>query len=247
MDLLEQEEWLRAVAELYQNDPKEAIEYLNEEIRLDPEWPAPYVSLVLCYLKERQYARALAEATLLMCLRPAYFKGYFAAGLICRCKGEYENAEPHFDSAILLCRDWVAVAGIYRSRGLNSWQAEDRPRALDDFCMAIMLEPERSDCWLYRGWVQLQLGAFQQALHDLNMAIELGCEDVDVWVCRCVAFNNLGREAEGSADLKKAWAMGYVDEENRSLRERFLAGFYYYRARALACLRTVWRRRVTSG
>jgi tetratricopeptide (TPR) repeat protein len=239
MDLLEQEELVRAVAD----DPKKAIEYLNEESSLDPEWPVPYASLVaLGYLGFKEYDRALDTATQLICLVPTDFRGYFSAGLSHRGKGEYENAEFHFEIAILLCQYWSSAAGVYLSRGHNSWLGGDRSRALDDFCMAIMLEPESSDCWLCRGRVHLQLGAFQRALHDLNMAIELGCEDVDVWVGRGMAFNNLGREAEAYADLKKAWALGYEREENRPLREWFLAGFYYYRATALVGLRTVWKR-----
>ena len=83
----------------------------------------------------------------------------------------------------------------------------------------------------------------ENTVESFAKAIELGCEDVDAWVGRGMAFNNLGRGAEAYADIKKAWAMGYVDEENRSLRERLLAGFYYYRARALVGLRAVWRRR----
>lgn len=84
-------------------------------------------------------------------------------------------------------------------RHLGEWQ-----KALDDFSIAIGLDPENPINWNNRGHALRLMGRAEESLVHFEWAIELDPTYRLAWLNRAAAYAALGRDAEAVADYSEA-------------------------------------------
>ena len=97
-------------------DPKKAIEYLNNAIKLKPDYVEAYNNRGLAYFNFGQYQRAIEDYNKALRLKPDFAKAYYTRGSAYRYLGKYQRAIEDYNEAIRLKPDYVEA---YNNRGVT--------------------------------------------------------------------------------------------------------------------------------
>jgi len=186
-------------------DPKKAIEYLNNAIKLQPG-NYYYVLRGVAYTDLGQYQRAIADYTEAIRLKPddadeAYYNRGFAYDKL----GQYQRAIADYNKAIRLRPDY---ARAYSNRGSVYQELGQLQRAIKDYNQAIRLKPDYPDTYYNRGNAYRNLGQLQRAIEDYNQVIRLQPDDFDAYNNRGVAYFLQGNNKLGCIDAQKTCELG---------------------------------------
>jgi len=144
-------------------DPKKAIEYLNNAIKLKPDYVEAYNNRGLAYFNLGQYQRAIKDYNKALRLKPDFTKAYYNRGSAYRHLGKHQRAIEDYDNALRLKPDF---ADAYYNRGAAYDDFGQYQRAIEDYNEALRLKPDYVEAYNNRGVTYL--------LQDNN---ELGCRD----------------------------------------------------------------------
>ena len=160
-------------------------------------------------LKQRKYDEALraADAALAADPKSTDAKGTRADSLAGRAQNfaavsRWNETIADYSAAI----QTLPSAAIYTQRGAAYMErngSNDPQTALDDFAMAIQLDPRCTDAFALRGAAYLSRGQFEAAINDLTRAIEINAETPGA-AYKAGPVHNLRAIAErsaGKADL----------------------------------------------
>jgi tetratricopeptide (TPR) repeat protein len=164
-------------------DPKKAIEYLNNIIKLQPE---AYIYAIrgLIYAAElKQYQRAIEDFNDAIRLKPDLAEAYYGRGSAYDDLGQQQRAIEDYNVAIRLQPDYYKA---FYNRGLDYGGLGQYQNAIEDYNEAIRLKPDLSEAYVNRGDTYNSLGQYQLAIESLNEAILLKPDDA-------YAYHNLGR------------------------------------------------------
>ncbi len=124
------------------SDANQALSYLNESIRLDPDNPKAFNNRGVAYFEMGVYELAVRDYDKAIQLDPAYADALNNRGITLFRLGRIEAAIRDFDQVTTLKPDWVE-AYLQRAEAYkNLWQYE---RALDNYSRAARLKPEADD------------------------------------------------------------------------------------------------------
>ena len=87
--------------------------------------------------------------------------------------------------------------GAYRSKG-------EVKRAIEDFDLALEIDPRQARIYVNRGLAYRDKGDLDQAVADFSKAIEIDSQYGDALVNRCVAYADQGKPDLAIADCTKA-------------------------------------------
>jgi tetratricopeptide (TPR) repeat protein len=97
-------------------DSKKAIEYLNEAIKLKPDYVEAFNNRGLAYFNLGQYQRAIKDYNNALRLKPDFTGAYYNRGAAYDDLGQYQRAIEDYDNALRLKPDYVEA---YNNRGVT--------------------------------------------------------------------------------------------------------------------------------
>ena len=183
-------------------DPKKAIEYLNNAIKLQPDYADAYVNRGIAYSNLGQYQRAIQDYNEAIRLKPDYAMAYYNRGLAYgRDLGQHQRAIEDFNEAIRLKPDY---APAYNNRGLAYSYLKQYQRAIEDFNEATRLKPDPATYYNRGNTYGIGLGQHQRAIEDYNQAIRLKPDHYMAYGNRGVAYGYLGQYKNAREDYDEA-------------------------------------------
>lgn len=90
------------------------------------------------------------------------------------------------------------------NRGLSYAAISEHQKAIDDFTIAIELDPKNTNAYYYRGLSYALLGDLQNAIEDCGHAIELDPNYVLAYIVRGNYYSQLGKHQHAVDDFTKA-------------------------------------------
>jgi TolB-like protein/Tfp pilus assembly protein PilF len=206
-----------------------AIGYLEEAIRVDPEYAQAYAELASAYVIQHyvggrsrkealKQARPLAEHAIK--LDPALAEGYVTLGLINRLELQWEAAESNYDSAIALNPDLAVARWEY---GLYLESSERLDEAIIQLEEATRLSPLEAHFYSMLAYTYAEANRSQEALDTLHHALELDPDVPFVYE----TFGDVYGLFLGRLDQAVKWHTKGLQREPDSVRLRpFIAAFY---------------------
>ncbi len=183
-------------------DPKKAIEYFNNAIKLQPDYAAAYNSRGVAYGRDLgQYQRAIEDYNKVIRLKPDYAPAYNNRGNAYGKLGRHQRAIEDYSKAIRLKPD---NAFAYGNRGAAYDLLGQYQRALEDYNEAIRLKLDDAKIYNSRGVAYGNLGQHQRAIADFNEAIRLKPDNAVAYNNRGLAYAYLGQYKNAREDFDEA-------------------------------------------
>ena len=129
-------------------DPQKAIEWLNEAIRLNPDYADAYNYRGGVYSQLGQYDRAIQDNNEAIRLTPNYFWGFYFRGDVYVRLKQYQRAIEDYNEVIRLN---PSLASVYSNRGAAYLELKQYQRAIEDFSEHIRLKPKDAEPYFGRG------------------------------------------------------------------------------------------------
>ena len=152
-------------------DPRKAMEYLNNAIKLQPDFKAAYNNRGNAYNDLGQPQRAIQDYDTAIRLKPDYADAYYNRGNAYYKLKQYQRAIQDYDTAIRLKPEDSAS---YNNRGLAYDSLKQYQRAIQDFDTAIHLKPDYARAYNNRGISYILSGNNQEACRSFIKACKLG-------------------------------------------------------------------------
>jgi uncharacterized RDD family membrane protein YckC/lipoprotein NlpI len=210
--VLTAEDWYYKATALWDGkqytDPKKAIEYLNNAIKLRPDIAATYINRGIAYGELGDYQHAIESYNEAIRLQPHDVDTYFRRGYYYSKLSLYQRAIDDYNVVVRLKPDY---ADVYLNRGCNYLTLDQYQRAIEDFNKAIRLEPDFVKAYYFRGVAYFyldNLGKSQHAIKDFNEAIRLKPDFVEAFYFRGVVYLFKGNKKLGCSDAQKACELG---------------------------------------
>ena len=169
---------------------EKAIEYLNNAIKLNPDYVEAYCNRGTAYNNLGQYQRAIEDFSKAILLKLDYADAYNNRGFSYSGLGQYQRATEDFNESIRLQPD---NAKPYYNRGNAYNNLGQYHRALEDFSKAILLQPNDATAYYNRGLVYYVLSQKRRAIEDYSKAIRLKPDYAKAYKNRGNAYDALGR------------------------------------------------------
>ena len=152
-------------------DPQKAIEYLNEAIRLRPDFMVAYDYRGGAYADLGLYQQAIKDFNQVIRLKPDRYIAYLSRGSAYSDLKLYKQAIKDYDKAIRLKPDEFVA---YSSRGFVYMEMGLYQQAIKDFNQVIRLKPDWSSAYNTRGLAYILSGNSGEGCRSLTRACELG-------------------------------------------------------------------------
>jgi tetratricopeptide (TPR) repeat protein len=114
-------------------DPKKTIEYLNNAVKLQPDYAEAYSDRGTAYNGLGQYQRAIEDYNKAIRLKPAHADAYNNRGAAYDKLGQYQRAIDDYNDAIRLKPDYASAyynrGGAYLKQGNNKLGCRDAQKA----------------------------------------------------------------------------------------------------------------------
>ena len=179
---------------------KEALEYFNHLIELNPGYDNAYVNRSIAYENLGEHELAIEDCNRAIELNPKLTEAYNIRAWVHTRSGKYEQAIKDYNHAIVLD---PGVAEIYNDRGgayamLNMYEL-----AKEDFNRAITLNPKHAPAYANLGHIYMKLGKYELAIDCSTHAIELNPGPAEFYATRGVAYIEVGKPVLGLKDLQR--------------------------------------------
>jgi len=155
-------------------DNNKVIEYLNNAIKLQPDYTLAYYNRGTAYLKLGQYQRAIEDYNESIRLKPDDFNAYSNRGGAYGALGQKQRAIEDFNKAIHMKPDFVLA---YNTRGTAYLKLGKYQNAIEDYDEAIRLKPYDTGAYYNKAGLFALQNNVTQACNWLRLAIERGYND----------------------------------------------------------------------
>jgi tetratricopeptide (TPR) repeat protein len=184
-----------------------AVSYLNEALRLRPDYRDALLERWLARGMANQWPEALADATAVLRLSSGdaeLAQGYNSRGFAQLQLKNYDGAIRDCCEALRLGRKLTAV---YITRG-DAYRMKIEPeKAIADYSTAIQLDPNGGDFYTKRGQAYHLMGKVDEAFADFSRSIELKPNAVSYFFRGCYRSNR----GQHAAAIQDAWAARALD------------------------------------
>ncbi|MCX5830006.1 MAG: tetratricopeptide repeat protein [Deltaproteobacteria bacterium] len=181
-------------------DPGKAIVYLNEAIRLKPDFAEAYWSRGLYYYSQNHHQQAIRDYDESIRMKPNFAEAFTGRGFAYCLLDQPQRAIKDFDQAIRLKPD---DPYIYSMRGDAYAYLGQYQQAIKDYDKAIHLKPDDAKAYYDRGLTYQKLGQYQRAIADYNEAILLKPGHVLAYGNRGNVYVNLGKHQRAIEDFNE--------------------------------------------
>ncbi|MEN6467687.1 MAG: tetratricopeptide repeat protein [Smithella sp.] len=185
-------------------ESKRVIEYLNNAIKLQPDYTDAHINRGSAYIILGQYQLAIADINQAMRLKPddAYYLYYNRANAY-SALGLYQRAIEDYNEALRQKPDDILDGSAYRSRGNAYAMLGQYQLAIEDYSKAIQLRPDHAVAYYSRGTAYSKLSHHQSAIEDYNEAIRLKPDYADAYYNRGYVYLNQGTTTIWAALMRK--------------------------------------------
>jgi tetratricopeptide (TPR) repeat protein len=163
-------DWFNKAKAINYTDQKKAIEYLNNAIKLQPNYVSAYGLRGDIYENLGQHQSAIEDYNKAISLKP-FAAIYYQRGIVYSRLDQHQRAIEDFNEAIRLKPNY---AGAYQSRGVMYTVLLQYQRAIEDYNEAISLEPDNVESYNCRGYVYFKQGDKKLGCTDAKKACDLG-------------------------------------------------------------------------
>jgi tetratricopeptide (TPR) repeat protein len=183
------------------SDPRKALGYLDQALRLKPDYAWAYNGRGEAYRNLKDYPRAIQDYTQAIRLNPDIALAYSNRGEAYRNLKDYPRAMEDYTQAIRL---EPHLAEAYLNRGAAYVDLEDYSRAIQDCDQAIRLKPDYAEVYINRGAAYLGLKNYSRAIQDLDRAIRLEPHLAEAYLNRGAAYVALEDYSRAIQDCDQA-------------------------------------------
>jgi tetratricopeptide (TPR) repeat protein len=173
----------------------EAITALEQAVKSQPDSFPAWYGLSIGYRESNQLDKALAAINKAIQLQPNNPNVYAQKWAVLISLKRYREAAAAINKAIELS----PRAAFYLARGFVRYESEDKQGAIDDFNLAIKINPNFAEAYVGRGGVRYESGDKQGAIDDFNLAIKINPNLAQAYFVRGVVRNELG-DKQGAID-----------------------------------------------
>lgn len=207
-----------------QNDPKRAIVFYRQAIKLNPNHYGAHFGLYLCFSAQNDLANQIAPLSACIVLEPNDPELYYLRGMAHFALEDHDKAFEDFDTAVL--RDPKFVHG-YFYRGRMHVVARRWKDAEIDFTRTLDLDPDSTHARSWRAIALAKLDRYREAGEDAERAVR---EDPDDWTtllyaARAYAQMVRAASADEQEPQSEALAQLYGDRSVELLGRAIERGF----------------------
>ncbi len=130
-----------------------------------------FVNRAGCYMKTREYEKALTDIEKFIGYYPVNKTGLSLAGKAAAASGDNIRAMEFFSENLKL---HPHDADCYMDRANSYFVSKSWEWAIKDYTMSLDLDPGNSEVWLNKGIAQLSSGRADDACHDFRKSFSLG-------------------------------------------------------------------------
>jgi tetratricopeptide (TPR) repeat protein len=189
------------------SDPRKSIEYMNEFIRLEPDFAMAYYVRGDAYADLGEHQQAIRDYDQAIRMKIGDVGVYNDRAVSYFRSGQHEKAMQDFDKAIRLKPEIEVVAKVYFNRGFFYAELDQFQRAIGDYNEAIRLKPDFAHAYGNRGIAYVYLEQYQRAIPDLDEAIRLepdSPDNAEIFSTRGFAYAHMGQHQQAFRDLDEA-------------------------------------------
>ncbi|MBD2279605.1 serine protease [Aphanizomenon flos-aquae] len=161
---------------------------LQQAVQSQPDFVPAWYNLSAVYRYSNQLDKALAAINKAIQLQPNNPNLYNQKYAVLRDLKRYREAAAAINKAIELS----PRAAFYNNRGIVRDDLGDKQGAIDDYNLAIKINPNDADAYYNRGNVRDDLGDKQGAIDDYNQAIKINPNNANAYYNRGIVRNELG-------------------------------------------------------
>ena len=183
------------------NDPQKTIEYLNEAIRLKPDYSEAYHVRGRAYLHLEQYHLTINNCNEAIRLKPDDFRPYINRGIAYEYLEQYQEAMKDFSEGIRLKPDNFLA---YLNRGNLYANLKQYQLAINDADEAIRLKSDNFGPYFLKGRVYFILGNYNEAINNFNEVIHLKPDNFQSYLNRGVIYSSKKQYQQAIEDFNEA-------------------------------------------
>jgi tetratricopeptide (TPR) repeat protein len=173
----------------------EAITALQQAVQSQPDFVPAWDTLSTVYRYSNQLDKALAAINQAIQLQPNNPNLYNQKFGVLSDLKKYKEAAAAINKAIELS----PRAAFYNNRGNVRNELGDKQGAIDDYNLAIKINPNLAEAYAGRGNVRNELGDKQGAIDDFNQAIKFNPKYAEAYYNRGIVRYDLG-DKQGAID-----------------------------------------------
>jgi tetratricopeptide (TPR) repeat protein len=181
------------LASFRQGSVTEAVHYLDDAIRIEPENEAAWIAKGTIFISQKQYDAALEAFDKVLGIDPAN-------AVVIQARNETLK---NLESVKSTVQDDKS-AGERVQAGIVSARKKNYSEAIAAFEEALKINPENATVWVYKAEVLDRMGEHQEALAAADKAVETDPLDEGTWIAQGTALDNLGRYGKASDSFDRA-------------------------------------------
>lgn len=166
--------------------------------------PVAFNNRCMAYREMGEYARAMADCSEALVLKPDYPLAYYNRGKIFLQTGRPDLALADLQQAVRFDEHY---ADAYALRGEVYRELGDLDRAIGDYTTALSLDADLFEVYLYRGIAYKEKGDYLRAIEDYDRTLALVPDSAAAYNSRGAANRRLERYDRALADYGRALAL----------------------------------------
>lgn len=185
----------------------EAEDYLQEAVKLDPNFSIAWYNLSVVKRKQEQPEISLEYLNRALTLQADLNKAYFDRALVKKQLGDEKGAVEDYNTLIDTNNGRYLEA--FLNRGLTLKMLGDFEGALEDIDLVMANSQATAELYKYRGNILSLMGQEQSALKDYAKAIELNPSYGEAYFNRAILYLNIGSSPKACSDFAESNLLGY--------------------------------------
>jgi tetratricopeptide (TPR) repeat protein len=98
---------------------------------------------------------------------------------------------------------------LHKNLGQAYYNTAKFDLALNQYDRTIMLKPDYSDAYFFRGMTKMNLTKYEAAISDFNNSIRLDVQNGQAYYFRGLMYSKLSKNIEAKVDYNKSLELGY--------------------------------------